>query len=326
MNAHSSAMGTQPNVIILVQVFTALSALACMWMLWHLWRLRKQVSHRLFWRQLIALALTDLVWSLIGIPPYFEWFDPTVFKCELFLYSRQTLEFTSCCIEVQIAMGFAAACFRVGWAPSALRWVCNFSWMVGLVLFICTYPSLHVKVRKQDHQCDIGSQLGWDIVVLSCCLATLLFYGASVCGAVKSAPQVVRARVLWRGFCYIAVFLVSFGLKALQDLFLRGYNTWSVVAWCALCLSGAVNVVNYACQNPQARARTQLNFSVGFVDGPEVVTKFDHYFDFDTEIATGVITDFTCAGGPCGTGAGPPQRVRSPQSEGIIVLEGTDSA
>lgn len=102
-------------------------------------------------------------------------------------------------------------------------------------------------------------------------MATITTYVVSATRArCIGAPDVVHNRELWRAWCYIANFVLSFGAEAVQDLGYRsddGYNVFSIIAWCMLCLNGAVNVVTYASQTRsslRSQASRDLSFHVAF--------------------------------------------------------------
>lgn len=149
--------------------------------------------------------------------------------------------------------------------------------MVLLLTLSTERSAPSIEVRKETGECHVSSNLGWDITVLSCCVATLTTYVVSAIRArCIGAPGVVHNRELWRAWCYIANFVVSFGAEAVQDLGYReddGYNTFSVIAWFMLCLNGAVNVLTYASQTRSSlrnQAARDLSFHVAFSEGSSI--------------------------------------------------------
>jgi len=277
------------TVVAVVVVLTSLSGVACLLMIIYLFKIRASSKHRLFWCQLMALMVSDVVWAIIGIPPYFSWFAPSDFRCKAFLYAHQSLEFNACIIEVMIASGFAAACFRSTRVARVLRLTLFFTFPFAVLLLFVIIKikplAPDIVVREKTGECHIVRNLGWDVTVISICVATLAIYLSAVARTrISGTPGVVHDRELRRASCYAASFFLSFGLKAVQDLAAdegNGYNWFSIIAWCLLCMNGAMNALTYYHQT-RSRVQTRtsplvLSFHVSF--SPNAVAEDINYFD-----------------------------------------------
>jgi len=167
---------------------------------------------------------------------------------------------------------------------------------VGIMLLI--RRSTHIVLTSG--QCDVSSNDGWDIVVMSCCSIIVITYAVGIARAMTS-PEVVYHKALRRTLAYLMCFLLSYGAKAAQDLILPGWNVISHVSWLLLCLNGFMHTVCYFMQNrrlirPQNDAkrelRDQLSFHVDFStsatrgrrrESQETEHGADSYFDFDND-------------------------------------------
>lgn len=159
-------------------------------------------------------------------------------------------------------------------------------------------------IRRSTHlvltsgQCDVSSNDGWDIVVMSFCGVIVITYAVGIARAMRS-PEVVYHKALRRTVAFFMCFLLSYGAKAAQDLLFPGFNAISHITWLLLCLNGALHTVCYFFQNqslirPQNGAKRQLRDDLSFhVDFSTSATGVDcgqsqesphgadSYFDFD---------------------------------------------
>lgn len=235
-------------------VCLSLSVLLCVLSLWQLWTLRKAMTRRLFWIQLVLLTLTDLLFSGFSLTwRVLRWADvfPTSLDgCHWLWTVRVSMEFFSCMLEVHIAAGFAIACFHNKQCSTLLWRALPLTFPLAVVLSFAIEPDLKIRAGCRFTQLhDYDSMMGWIIVVCSCCGLAVIFYIAS---AIKttSAPMVIRRRARLRGLTYVLNFLLTWGLRALCHIFFvypmtLPIRTFHQITGDCIALNGALNVVTY---------------------------------------------------------------------------------
>lgn len=279
-------------VYLAVSAYTV-SASSCLWMLCHLVRLagKAQITHRAIWAQLIALAVTDILWAGFSIVPFFC--SVRSLKTCMDIYTwHQAFEYCACFIEVQIAAGFAMASFRCRWSVRSLFVLIIINFPLALLLSIHSVHSLTLRLDK-DQQCQLEDQQVWCFIILGCCLSTFLLNLIGIIGT-RRAPRPVLCRAAWRALSYTLSCCLTIGIKAVQNILAPENLTLSNACWCLLALNGFAHVLNYASQNAKARSRTQLDLSVGFRSSSASTHEYsitsdvsyaEHYFDFDIEVS-----------------------------------------
>jgi len=234
-----------------ITFLSSVSALACLWMLFSLWRSRIKHRGRLFWAQLVALAATDLLESIAGalvayVPP------PSMTSCTAYMPTRYVLEFSSCFLEIQIAMGFAAACCQADRAVHLLKYAVFMSWPLGCAaLVLALHFGMVPVVDESDAECNDTNGTVWGIVVLCSCVSASIFYALGAWGLTRrgSRPRIVSKRMLLRGLTYVLDFLITFSVRAIANLMSHPPDGLKKVGWCLMCLNGAVNAATYNVQN-----------------------------------------------------------------------------
>lgn len=303
------------SIVELNLMALAISGIASSWMICHLMLLRCQakVTHRLFWVQLLVLAANDLTWALASSIPYF-FPEPSAAGCTVIYMSHQTCEYASCLLEVQIASGFAAACFRWGRVVRGLWITVWFSVPMGLIIAVTTLSTESISPHD-GLKCDISHQMVWSIVVLSCCALTFVVNFIGLLGTVRT-PRIVFSRAKWRAWSYTLSFALTIGVKALVNLVAPSDTKLDYAAWFMLCFSGLAHVLNYAWQNRQARAGAAISSRVTFpvtfrapasgnMEVHASVLEYspsepdleepEHYFDFDREVRSSENPPASCA-------------------------------
>lgn len=263
--------------IVSLTLLSLISAIACSVLLCHLYALNARCRERLFWRQLVTLAIVDLLWALVGVfSPAFILQDQGFSRrpvCQGYLATRDFLEFMACIIEVQMAAGIAAASCRWAHTAAALRWMLIPNLILSTLLIYIAYlvdedgaeqdPTAEKAHSPGTVQCTRGKEPIWGGVVLFCCALALILYSFGVVGTV-SAPSPVRRRVLLCMLGYMASFLSTFGVRALENLFFSSSDIGWHITYGLLCLNGAFNVCTYAVYMKRARSRGNSSFRVGF--------------------------------------------------------------
>jgi len=193
-----------------------ISLVACLWALRSLWRQRAALSHRLFWTQLVCLVVTNIVYALIGLVGVVlpvNWNHEFAVVGPLFAGSCGFCEFSSCLLEVNIAVGFAAAAWgNVRVASLAYRlipacFVC--SAIMACVVFTPWWPESFVVTGT--------AWIIWSIVTLSCCTGTVLIYAASVY-KMSTIATVLQRCAMYRMCAYTFCFLATFAPRGLFHL------------------------------------------------------------------------------------------------------------
>lgn len=230
-----------------------------MWLIYDLRSSRAKHSGRLFWAQLLALAATDFVESVFGVlSGYFPNASPS--SCNVYMFSRYGLEFSSCLLEMQIAMGLMAACWRLECVMKCMRPAILVSWPAGFgFVFLARYTMGTKFIVDDDYdECSDSCAAPWAIIVISCCGVACLCYAAGVAAVVgERSPGIVKERVLLRGLNYVLNFVCTFGIKAVSNLLnyqgrplQDGINMWLYdLGWCLVCLNGVFNALTYSLQN-----------------------------------------------------------------------------
>eukprot|EP00929_Paragymnodinium_shiwhaense_P085505 TRINITY_DN45907_c0_g1_i1.p1 TRINITY_DN45907_c0_g1~~TRINITY_DN45907_c0_g1_i1.p1 ORF type:complete len:309 (+),score=26.81 TRINITY_DN45907_c0_g1_i1:134-1060(+) len=279
---------------VVALVCTTLSGVACSWLIGLLtWR-RIFFSERLIFWQLLSLAVFDFLWVVINIPSLFAatvWTDAV---CTAFILTHSSLDFAICLLDVQIALGFAAACYGSTKLTKFLKALLFFSWPLGLLLTIVIQSSLATVLPHQlgELTCRVVSQLRWDIIV---CVSFSMTAATYACCMYKTlaTPGVVARRSLYRTLAYMLVFLLTLVLDAIGDLggWQYGFpsSLFREASWCLICLAGAANVmcvVDFRPWSFHVAFRSPDSF-VGMPSGQwsrEEVAEY--YFDFHTEVGS----------------------------------------
>mmetsp|Transcript_27124 Transcript_27124/g.49371 ORF Transcript_27124/g.49371 Transcript_27124/m.49371 type:complete len:250 (-) Transcript_27124:90-839(-) len=146
-------------------------------------------------------------------------------------------EFSSCILEVQIAMGFAAACSGRTRLVNCLLFLIPLGILVAALLtFVWNSTDFSGTQWTQD------SDRFWSFVVLWCCGLAILFYSCSILQT-AGKPRLVRRRTRLRGLSYTACFILTLGPMAVAQLS-RCFRIYPL-AINVLYLNGAVNAGAY---------------------------------------------------------------------------------
>lgn len=251
----------------LVPFEALLSTSAGLWMIWHLWRARKDVGHRLFWKQLLALTCCDLLQSSCNVIAMQTWFQGSVSGMLLRFISAVLAFFdsSSCFFECSIAIGFVAAATSCTSFRSLLR--LRYTVPVCIVLNTGIFLVLPEPWR--------GSR-DWSVTILAYVLLTLAAY---LCGLIVTfhGPSALRRRVCARALSYMAAVFVTNALPAILMFVANGYYLDASDRYAALevltelliCLNGFVNALVYAVwfrgQREFLRTADELESSLSFV-------------------------------------------------------------
>jgi hypothetical protein len=253
-------------------ILSLVSAAACTLLLCNLLGCRKELRRRLFWRQLVALAATDLLESLLIFGANVLWGHELIWSdwtsCAFYLYLRYILEFASCGLEVQIAAGFLAVCCRSTKSIDVLSKTILLTWPCAVALLFLALAS-GTRPRGFNNQFDKGMcfdepSLVWGVVVLLSCAIACGLYVLSIARALRSARGMQR-RAWLIGLCYLANFLgtyVTYGIVSIQR---SPAPSSREVGWSLMCLNGAANACTYFCHSRhRAWKRSSCERHVGF--------------------------------------------------------------
>merc|ERR1712217_684071 len=131
--------------------------------------------------------------------------------CQRYVHWRYVLEFSSCALEVQIAAGFAAACYRAGNSASILRYMTPLTWLwgiSGLLLAMAMGLDGHMQGLNFGQCIAWTPQTFWSSVVLLCCFAALCLYAAGVIHSAQAheVPDSVHRKAKQRASGYLINF------------------------------------------------------------------------------------------------------------------------
>jgi len=269
----------------------SLSAILCIWSLWHLCGRWRRVRSRIFWSQLLALSLSDLLFAILCLAfrsLYISGYIPhTKPNCAIALHTQIFLEFLSCLLEVHISAGFAAACTRCLWARRGLWCTLPGCVLLAAGLVILVDPAPAAGMQPQQLGCTYFQErkpfIRWGCIVSGCCLAALVCFFISV-GATKGMPSLLRRRALLRGLTYVGNFLLTFLFPAVWEVttyYISKRQRWHVMDVATsnvLALNGAANIVTYGfwmLRSKRLQDRAQADGSLGVIEDVLI----DRYFD-----------------------------------------------
>lgn len=211
------------------------SATICVLSVCHLSSMPKSTRNRLFWQQLLALTVLDV---LLGVCKGLNLGDARLWWL---------LDFWCCLLDVQIAFGFAVAALGAG--KCLIR-------SFRLAIPISGLLSLGLSLGLYRHHEQGGTDYPWSIVSAGCCGVCLLAYGLAVVGALGCPASAVRRRVLLHGATYIFNILITQAPLALVPMLQAGWmecrpsSSALPVSWCLVAhylsrLQGLMNVCTY---------------------------------------------------------------------------------
>mmetsp|Transcript_60308 Transcript_60308/g.111871 ORF Transcript_60308/g.111871 Transcript_60308/m.111871 type:complete len:323 (-) Transcript_60308:113-1081(-) len=279
----------QPSIYL---ACLGVSTILCSWALWHLCRGWRRVSSRIFWSQLVALTISNLLFAVLCLAfrsLYLAGFIPhTKPSCAIALHTQTFLEFLSCLIEVHISAGFAAACSRRVWVWRGLWCTLPACVLLAAVLVILVDSETALSTLNPlpygcQYRQDTPHFRRWGCIVIGCGLAALFCYIISI-GATKGMPPLMRKRALLRGLTYVGNFLLTFLLPAVWEVTSvrsRQRSIVDVATSNVLALNGAANAATYGFWMLHAKwlqDRAANNGSIGAVEDILI----DRYFDFST--------------------------------------------
>lgn len=209
-----------------------------------------------FWGQLLALAWTDLIFSLMHAVVYLvHWLGPNsthaFYNSVKYWTIENAVDFASCILEVQIAAGLAVACSGSSRFTSTLRWALPLGFVAaaGLAVVWDQLRTLHQGGKGTGicfRQTSTLSSILWTTVVLSCCSLTAIFCSYSIVRT-SAARGVIRRRGLVRGLSYVANALVTWVPYATMVKLNAAHTSLEakLLARYVLFLNGAANVSIY---------------------------------------------------------------------------------
>lgn len=177
-----------------------------------------QLRTRLFWYQLTALVATDSVWCAISfLHTVVDWLDhyPVGFTRLLGVCILNVLEFSSCFLEVQIAVGIMGSTLaNVGSDRRRYRFSRRLKLFIPwtYVAAIVTFYSVVFPVMDVSNT-GVDQKGRWSLIVLVCLLISVVCYAVTVVRSSQVSPE-LRKRALLRGSTYIGSFVASFGPRA----------------------------------------------------------------------------------------------------------------
>lgn len=224
-----------------------LSVIACLWASCHLLRKSGRVREQVFWAQLVALVIADL---LLSVEILLLSVEPTL---PLGVVISSTL-FWSFFLEVQIALGVTGACSQWTGCSRALRFTILGSLPVAIGL-----ACLDSWVVDKDPR---GRALLWSFVIVFCLLTNIGAY-VSANKYASASPFVVRRRIMMRGSSYAFTFAIAVLPNLILDVLIaanlvrvdstvvpnedatRGTDTLIKICGLLYCLNGFCNVGTY---------------------------------------------------------------------------------
>lgn len=232
--------GTYPVVITVVD---AVSLLSCAWLLCALRRLPAAQRQRLFPRQVMVLAASDVCLVIAGSDIFLEPFkiSNTVWGlARCWSYNATLLA------EFHIVLGFAAQIFG---AQEASRRLSRCAWLPWLLAAV---------IAGIEHALFLWWGLASSCIACFCFLVSLIIFAAVLCRARASNAAVAR-RSLRRAAGYTANFLITFAPLVCATFLnnsgrLSGDGVFFDVALALYRLNGFVNVVTYFAQSRYSRS------------------------------------------------------------------------
>lgn len=225
-----------------------LSALVSLWCLKYLWQVRHVSWKRLFWRQLVILALIDVIYCSYTVGFRVAWglmgreVTQKMMFCHSLMPVRVFCEQLSCFLEVHIAMGFAFACHGCTQVVDRLL-------LTVPLLFVVTGVWLSFAMQMvvpPNWGCDTGMEAFaiWGQTVLASCVLTVLFYFACLLRRGTPSPWVVKRRVVLRILSFLLSFLITIGGRAFCVLFYTN-ETLEIITEALLGLNGVAIMGTY---------------------------------------------------------------------------------
>lgn len=209
----------------------------------------------------MALTITNLI--LCIIVPCYCWlalYSKSIGYsgnfCHVLLVTIMSLALSSCVLEVQIAAGFAAACYADRSIVPYFRRAIPIG--LGASLLVASLEDWNNQTGCFGAIFVMGSwdvdliPALWDVDLICCCLGSVAFY---VLGVVLTIgrPKILRRRAWVRALSYVLNFLITFGARIALTWFERDGFEYSyhvalnIVSAVLMLLNGAGNVCIYAC-------------------------------------------------------------------------------
>jgi len=236
---------------LLLCIPSGVSLLVCSASVFHLMKQRQLFRYYLFWHQLLWLLSSSALCEAIRICwillPYFGASSGITAFSSLYQCLMGAFDFWSCTLELNIALGFAAAAFgnvRVGYIIKKT--------LPGSVIFaaLLAYARSIVETRLFGGCAQSWSMchaVSWSMFVVPICAMTALAYFIAFFRLLK-APTSLRKRVVTRMCWFLGCFMLTYLPFATCAIILWQENGDIVVVKIALfveTLSAALDAVVY---------------------------------------------------------------------------------
>jgi len=254
----------------------ALTCSTCLWLIVHLCRAPVGVRERLFPKQLLYLALADVLFvvsdvpqiltdeRLVDVPPEFQAVFCT-YNSLMFPFFRHV----SLWIEMHIAVTFVLRSSKVQ-AWKALRCSLSLIWIPGLLLAVCGALLDSWKYNVDAGTCmptRPGVARPVDVADLALCVFICAgsYLAVVLRGRARRSPGSVQSRAHLRAAMYLINALLTYGLMFVcyANMQLFEYTQLLTVAWVLELLGGFFNSVTYASQSRHKAAFTGQPTDVG---------------------------------------------------------------
>lgn len=254
-------------VWILILCCNILSIGACAWLIYKLRRLAQPLRKRLFARQLISLAVADLLFHIVDTVATYEifgplpsgaWFETDV--CMVIFTIFTSVRLVSLLQEMIMALSFLLLAFRWKrtWRQLIIGHLLWGSWVVGIVVGIPAQLLFTKWIwNKENEHCE-PLQKDWTSLA-AIALSGVLCLGAYVAVMLHSvslhAPGSVQRIYYRRASFYPLNFMITYLpvlILYMNPSLMHGHDwRWSIAATLES-LNGAFNVATYAWQSHYA--------------------------------------------------------------------------
>jgi len=235
------------------------SAMSCAWLVRKLHRLDSRLRQRLFARQLMSLAIADILFHLAFFCGSTLDFAPDYLgsgmqdKCTFILVAFSTLRIISVLNEINMAVSLMLQALKVTTFQPYLAKGIPFAWFIG-VCFVLPLQVFRTRWHwsSDKHLCLATAQDETTVVTLFvsvgvCLVAYLIVFGRALCmSAPDSVQRVYFRRVAFYPLNFVLTYALIMPAYVAPALFEDG--VYFYVAVTCETFGGLLNVLTYASQ------------------------------------------------------------------------------